>query len=93
MTGKDVTRRSIDVAERTRGGDHLAWRPTWPFGGADDFVADLPRDGWARVRRIAAGPHAEEWRWSIDGADERAAGWEGDRDDAMSIVDARVFTH
>lgn len=72
---------------------HLVWRQTWPFGRDDDWIVDLLPRGWARVRRILSGPHTDEWCWSIEGWEERAAGWADDCDAAMASVDARIGLH
>lgn len=93
MVGMSGKASLIDVSHLLGSDDRLTWRPTWPFGCDDDFVADLPERGWARVRRIMAGPHADEWRWSIESAGERGTGWEEGCDAAMAAVDAHVFPH
>lgn len=43
------------------------WRPTWPIGRPDDFVADLTDGGWVRLRRLAAATGPAAWEWTIGG--------------------------
>jgi len=76
-------RTGADEGER-----HLAWRPTWPKGARDDFVADAPDGaGYARVRRVAGPVETPRWLWSLDWKAVRRDGVAGDFDAAVSSVE------
>ncbi len=52
----------------------LVWRPTWPVGPADDFVADLPDIGWARLKQVDDHLGHRVWQWIIGGRASPEAG-------------------
>lgn len=70
----------------------LAWRPTWPFGPADDFVADLPGGGWTRLEQVADPSGRCRWHWAVGGRGPVATGWAEARDAAEAALRRRLGT-
>jgi hypothetical protein len=64
-----IERTTTPPLGRSAGTSGLAWRRTWPFGAADDFVADLAGGGWARIRRVRDVIGRDHWQWSFAGRD------------------------
>ncbi|WP_333824985.1 hypothetical protein [Pinisolibacter sp.] len=59
---------SMSQGRRATGdGRNISWRRTWPFGADDDFVADLPGGGWARIRLVHEVTGDDHWDWSFVG--------------------------
>jgi hypothetical protein len=86
----DATERTTTPpVGRTTGASGFAWRRTWPFGAADDFVADLAGGGWARIRLVRDVIGRRHWQWSYAGHD--LGGGEADTRDGAETALKRMF--
>lgn len=68
----------------------IVWRPTWPFGPADDFVADLPGSGWTRLMSIEDPDGHRRWQWIIGGGAPADSGSAEARDTAERDLRRRL---